>query len=36
MTSGNGITHIEIEKIFDNEMNDDLKETLCVFICLIQ
>ena len=24
MTSGNGITNIEIEKFFDNEMNDDL------------
>ena len=25
MTSRNGITNIEIEKFFDNEMNDDLK-----------
>ena len=25
MTSGNGITNIEIKRFFDNEMNDDLK-----------
>ena len=25
MTGGNGITNTEIEKIFDNETNDDLK-----------
>ena len=25
MTTENGITNIEIEKFFDNEMNDDLK-----------
>ena len=27
MTSGNGITNIEIQKFFKNEMNDDLKRT---------
>ena len=33
MTSGNGITNIEIEKIFDNEMNDDLKiNFVCVYL----
>ena len=26
MTSGNGITNIDIEKFFDNETNDDLKK----------
>ena len=25
MTTENGITNIEVEKFFDNEMNDDLK-----------
>ena len=25
MASGNGITNIEIEKLFDDEMNEDLK-----------
>ena len=25
MTSGNGITNIYIEKLFDNETNDDLR-----------
>ena len=25
MTSGNGISNTEIEKFFDNAMNDDLK-----------
>ena len=33
MTSGNGITHTEIEKIFDDEMNDDLKRNfVCVYL----
>ena len=27
MTSGNGITNIEIQKFFKNEMNADLKRT---------
>ena len=26
MTSGNGITNIDIEKLFDNETNDDFKK----------
>ena len=34
-TSGNGITNFDIEKFFDNETNDDLKN-LWVFICQIQ
>ena len=25
MTCGNGITNIDIEELFDNETNDDLK-----------
>ena len=33
MTSGNGITNIEIEKLFDNEMNDDSKRNFVEFIC---
>ena len=33
MTSGNGITNIEIEKFFDNEMNDDPKRNFMGFIC---
>ena len=33
MTSGNGITNIEIEKLFDNEMNDDSKRSFVGFIC---
>ena len=32
MTSGNGITNIDIEKFFDSETNDELKKTLWVFI----
>ena len=27
MTSGNGITNIDIEKFFDNETNDDFKKS---------
>ena len=36
MTSGNGITNTEIEKFFDNEMNDDPKRNFMGFICQIQ
>ena len=34
MTTGNGITNIDIEKFFENETNDDLKKKLygCLFV----
>ena len=30
MSSGNGITNIEIEEFFDNETNDDFKKKIMV------
>ena len=36
MASTNGITNNEIEKLFDDVTNDDLKETLWVFTHQIQ
>ena len=36
MASGKGITSMEIEKFFDNETNEEVKETLWVFTHQIQ